>query len=121
MVQKQTMLEVADNSGARKVMVIQIYGGSNKRTAKIGDRVLVTVKEALPNTKAEKGKKYKAVIVRQKRTLQRKDSAIRFDKNACVLINENGDPVGTRVFGPVARELRTQGFMKIISLAPEVL
>lgn len=124
MVQVETNLVVADNSGARSVRIIRLYGGSIRHQSSIGDIVLVTVKEAIPDGKVHKSDIVKAVIVRTKYPVQRADaSSIKFDDNACVLINEDGTPIGTRVFGPVARELRDkgEGFMKIISLAPEVL
>ncbi len=116
------MLEVADNSGAKKVQCIKVMGGSHKRYARIGDIVVVSIKEALPEGNVKKGTVAKAVVVRTKKDTRRPDgSYIRFDQNAVVLINAEGDPVGTRIFGPVARELRWKEFMKIISLAPEVI
>ncbi len=122
MIQPQTILEVADNSGAKKVMCVRVMGGSNKRYAGIGDVIVVSVKEAIPDGTAKKGQVAKAVIVRTVDSVRRDDgSYIRFDKNAAVLINAQGEPVGTRIFGPVARELRWKKFMKIISLAPEVV
>lgn len=124
MVQTETNLKVADNSGARVVRVFRIYGGSHVKSASVGDIVLCAVKDAIPNGKVKKSDVVKAVIVRTSYPIERKDgSTIRFDDNACVIINEDKTPVGTRVFGPVARELRDKGedFMKIISLAPEVL
>ena len=122
MIQARTILEVADNSGAKKVMCIRVMGGSNRRYASIGDVIVVSVKEAIPDGTAKKGQVAKAVIVRSVDSLRRDDgSYIRFDKNAAVLINEQGEPIGTRIFGPVARELRWKKFMKIISLAPEVV
>lgn len=122
MIQPRTILEVADNSGARKVMCIRVMGGSNRRYASIGDVIVVSVKEAIPDGTAKKGQVAKAVIVRSVDSLRRDDgSYIRFDKNAAVLINAQGEPMGTRIFGPVARELRWKKFMKIISLAPEVV
>ena len=122
MIQTQTVLEVADNSGAKKVMCIKVIGGSRRRYARIGDKVVVTVKEALPNGNIKKGTVTKAVVVRTKKELRRPDgSYIRFDQNAVVIINAEGDPVGTRIFGPVARELRWKDYMKIVSLAPEVI
>src|SRR3990170_4738507 len=122
MIQPRTILEVADNSGAKKVMCIRVMGGSNRRYASIGDVIVVSVKEAIPDGTAKKGQVAKAGIVRSIDSLRRDDgSYIRFDKNAAVLINEQGEPIGTRIFGPVARELRWKKFMKIISLAPEVL
>lgn len=122
MIQVQTVLDVADNSGAKKVMCIRVSGGSRRRYARIGDRIVVSVKEAIPNSNVKKGSVMKAVVVRTKKELRRQDgSYIRFDQNAAVLINAEGEPVGTRIFGPVARELRWKDYMKIISLAPEVL
>lgn len=124
MVQVETNLVVADNSGARSVRIFRIYGGTRRRTATVGDIVQCAVKDAIPNAKVKKGDIVKAVIVRTAYPLERRDgSTIRFDDNACVIINEDKTPVGTRVFGPVARELREkgEGFMKIVSLAPEVL
>lgn len=122
MIQPRTIIEVADNSGARKVMCIRVMGGSNRRYASIGDVIVVSVKEAIPDGTAKKGQVAKAVVVRTVDSLRRDDgSYIRFDKNAAVLINAQGEPIGTRIFGPVARELRWKKFMKIISLAPEVV
>jgi len=122
MIQQQSVLQVADNSGAKRVMCIKVLGGSRRRYASIGDIIVVSVKEAIPNSKVKKGDVKKAVIVRTKRELRRRDgSTIRFDENSAVLINEQGEPLGTRIFGPVARELRGKKFAKIISLAPEVL
>ncbi len=122
MVQQQTVLKVADNSGARELMVIRVMGGSKVKTGNIGDIVVGTVKKATPNGTVGKGKVVKAVIVRSKFGLRRKDgSYIKFDDNACVIIKDDMTPVGTRVFGPVARELRDKDFMKIVSLAKEVL
>ncbi len=122
MIQMQTILEVADNSGARKIAVINPIGGSTGRSASLGDVVSAAVKEAAPRSAVKKGQVVRAVIVRTKKGYRRRDgSYIRFDGNAAVLVNEQGEPVGTRVFGPVARELRERKFMKIISLAPEVL
>ncbi|NOY64684.1 MAG: 50S ribosomal protein L14 [Nitrospirae bacterium] len=122
MIQVQSMLNVADNSGAKKVMCIRVLGGSHRRYARVGDIIVVSVKEATPNGTVKKGSKMKAVVVRTKKETRRPDGTyIRFDENACVLINAQGEPVGTRVFGPVARELRWKEFTKIISLAPEVL
>lgn len=116
------MLNVADNSGAKRVLCIRVLGGTGRRYARIGDVIVVSVKEALPNSKVKKGDVAKAVIVRTRKEIQRGDgSSIRFDENAAVLINQYGEPVGTRIFGPVARELRAKRYMKIISLAPEVL
>jgi large subunit ribosomal protein L14 len=122
MVQMQTRLDVADNSGARSVMCIKVLGGSRRRYAGIGDIIVVSVKDASPNSKVKKGDVMKAVIVRTHKEVNRNDgSYIRFDNNSAVLINNQNEPVGTRIFGPVARELRAKNFMKIISLAPEVI
>jgi large subunit ribosomal protein L14 len=122
MIQQETVLEVADNSGAKKVLCIRVLGGFHRKYASIGDRIVVSVKEADPNGTVKKGSVAKAVVVRTKKAVRRPDgSYIRFDQNAAVLINAEGDPVGTRIFGPVARELRWKEFMKIISLAPEVI
>lgn len=122
MVQEYTRLNVADNTGAKKVMCIRVLGGSKRRFATVGDVIIVTVKQALPNAAIKKGDKSKAVIVRTKKEKRRPDgSYIRFDENAAVLINDQMEPKGTRIFGPVARELREKQFMKIVSLAPEVL
>jgi len=122
MVQEYTRLNVADNTGAKKVMCIRVYGGSGRRYASVGDIIMVAVKQAMPNSTIKKGDKSKAVIVRTRKEKRRKDgSYIRFDENAAVLINDLNEPKGTRIFGPVARELREKQFMKIISLAPEVL
>ncbi len=122
MIQLRTMLEVADNSGAKKVQCIKVMGGSHKRYARLGDIVVVSIKEALPEGNVKKGTVAKAVVVRTKKDTRRPDgSYIRFDQNAVVLINPEGDPIGTRIFGPVARELRWKEFMKIVSLAPEVV
>ena len=122
MIQMQTYLEVADNSGARKVQCIKVLGGSKRRTASVGDVIVVTVKEAIPNGRVKKGEVHRAVIVRTAKDVQRPDgTSIRFDRNAAVLITPQREPVGTRIFGPVTRELRAKRFMKIISLAPEVL
>ena len=122
MIQPQTILKVADNSGAKKIMCIRILGGSFRRSGNIGDVVVGTVKKAIPNSNVKKGKVVKAVIVRTVKGVKRPDgSHIKFDDNACVLIKDDKSPVGTRVLGPVARELRDKDFMKIISLAPEVL
>ena len=122
MIQMQSILEVADNSGARKVMCIKVLGGSKRRYAGIGDIIKVSVKEALPNSRVKKGGVYDAVIVRTKKGVRRRDgSLIRFDSNAAVILNANRQPMGTRIFGPVTRELRGDNFMKIVSLAPEVL
>ena len=122
MIQQETMLNVADNSGAKRVLCIRVLGGTRRRYARVGDVVIVSVKEAIPNSKVRKGDVARAVVVRTKKEIPRPDgSFIRFDENAAVLINPSGDPVGTRIFGPVARELRARRYMKIISLAPEVL
>jgi|TARA_X000000368_G_scaffold33787_1_gene24804 large subunit ribosomal protein L14 len=122
MIQELSYLEVADNSGARKLMCIRVLGGSKKKFAKVGDVIKVTVKEAIPTGRVKKGEVVDAVIVRTKNKLRRSDgSAIRFDDNAAVLINAQKQPIGTRVFGPVSRELRSEEFMRIVSLAPEVL
>ena len=122
MIQSHTVLEVADNSGAKRVECIKVLGGSRRRYASIGDIIVVAIKEALPNTKVKKGDTAKAVVVRTKREWSRPDgSYIKFDANSAVLINAQLEPIGTRIFGPVARELRAKKFMKIISLAPEVL
>ncbi len=122
MIQEETNLVVADNSGARRVRCIRVLGGHEKRYATIGDIIVVSVKDAIPNAGVKKGDKSRAVIVRTKKEIRRKDgSFIRFDENAAVLLNNQGEPRGTRIFGPVARELRDKNFMKIISLAPEVL
>ncbi len=122
MVQQESVLNVADNSGAKKVYCIRIAGGSKRKYAGVGDVITVSVKEAIPNSKVPKGSVMRAVVVRTRKEVRRPDgSYIRFDDNAAVLINKDGEPIGTRVFGPVARELRAKSFMKIISLAPEVL
>lgn len=122
MIQMQSRMTVADNSGAREVQCIKVLGGSHRRTASVGDVVVVSVKEAIPRGKVKKGDVRRAVIVRTRFGLQRKyGEKIRFDSNACVLISPNGEPIGTRIFGPVTRELRVGGYMKIISLASEVL
>jgi large subunit ribosomal protein L14 len=122
MIQMQTNLDVADNSGARRVMCIKVLGGSHRRTATVGDVIVVSIKEAIPRGRVKKGDVHRAVIVRTAKELRRGDgSSIRFDRNAAVLINKQGEPIGTRIFGPVTRELRGRKFMKIISLAPEVL
>ena len=122
MIQMQTMLSAADNSGARKVMCVKVLGGSKRRYARVGDVIKVTVKEAIPRGKVKKGEVYNAVVVRTTKAVRRPDgSAIRFDGNAAVLLNNQLQPIGTRIFGPVTRELRGEKFMKIISLAPEVL
>jgi large subunit ribosomal protein L14 len=122
MIQMQTNLEVADNSGARRVQCIKVLGGSKRRFASVGDVIVVSVKDASPKGRVKKGDVRRAVIVRTAKDVQRPDgSAIRFDTNAAVLINKNNEPIGTRIFGPIPRELRGKNFMKIISLAPEVL
>ena len=122
MIQMQTNLEVADNSGARRVQCIKVLGGSKRRFASVGDVIVVSVKEAIPNGKVKKGEVVRAVIVRTSNGIFRFDgSKIKFDKNAVVLLTKEGEPIGTRIFGPVTRELRTKRFTKIISLAPEVL
>ncbi len=122
MIQTESTLEVADNSGARKVACIRVLGGSRRRYASIGDVIVVTVKDAIPNARVKKGEVRRAVVVRTRKEIGRADgSYIRFDDNAAVLIDAQREPVGTRIFGPVARELRARRFMKIISLAPEVL
>lgn len=122
MIQTETILNVADNSGAKKVLCIRVLGGTRKRYAGIGDVIVVTVKEAIPHAKVKKGDVLDAVIVRTAKELKRpEDTTVSFDENAAVLLSNSGEPIGTRIFGPVARELRSLGFMKIISLAPEVL
>jgi large subunit ribosomal protein L14 len=122
MIQTQTVLQSADNSGARRLMCIKVLGGSKRRYARIGDIIKVTIKDAIPRGRVKKGEVYNAVVVRTRKGLRRPDgSAIRFDGNAAVLLNNRLEPIGTRIFGPVTRELRTNRFMKIISLAPEVL
>ena len=122
MIQMQSTLAVADNSGAKKLMCVKVLGGSKRRFATIGDTIIVAIREAMPNSKVKKGAVARAVIVRTSKEIRRDNgSYIRFDDNAAVLVNQNGDPVGTRIFGPVARELRARKYMKIVSLAPEVL
>ncbi|RED53722.1 50S ribosomal protein L14 [Aestuariispira insulae] len=122
MIQMQTNLDVADNSGARRVQCIKVLGGSHRRTASVGDVIVVSVKEAIPRGRVKKGDVHRAVIVRTAKEIARPDgSTIKFDSNAAVLINKNGEPIGTRIFGPVVRELRAKRYMKIISLAPEVI
>ncbi len=122
MIQMQTRLDVADNSGAKKVQCIKVLGGSKKRTATIGEIIVVSVKDAVPRGRVKKGDVHRAVVVRTAKGIRRQDgSVIRFDGNAAVLINKQGEPIGTRIFGPVTRELRARKYMKIISLAPEVL
>jgi large subunit ribosomal protein L14 len=122
MIQMQTNLDVADNSGAKRVQCIKVLGGAKRRTAGVGDVIVVSVKEAIPRGRVKKGEVLQAVVVRTAKEIHRPDgSSIRFDRNAAVLINKQGEPIGTRIFGPVTRELRARKFMKIISLAPEVL
>ena len=122
MIQVETNLDVADNSGARRVQCIKVLGGSKRKTAQVGDIIVVSVKDAIPRGRVKKGDVHRAVIVRTAKEVRRPDgSAIRFDRNAAVLINKQQEPIGTRIFGPVTRELRVKGHMKIISLAPEVL
>jgi len=122
MIQTETVLNVADNSGAKKILCIRVLGGTRKRYASIGDIIVVTVKEAIPHAKVKKGDVLNAVVVRTVKSIRRpEDTSVKFDENAAVLLANNGEPIGTRIFGPIARELRSLGFMKIISLAPEVL
>lgn len=122
MIQMESVLDVADNSGAKSVLCVKVIGGSKRKTAGIGDVIVVSIRDAIPRGKVKKGDIHKAVIVRQRFALHRKDgTTIRFDRNAAVLINKDQEPIGTRIFGPVTRELRSLGFMKIISLAEEVL
>ncbi|OGQ96246.1 MAG: 50S ribosomal protein L14 [Deltaproteobacteria bacterium RIFOXYD12_FULL_57_12] len=122
MIQTETVLDVADNSGAKKVLCIRVLGGTRRRYARVGDIIVVSVKEAMPHSKVKKGDVMRAVIVRTIKEIKRMDdTTVRFDENSAVLLANSGEPVGTRIFGPVARELRAKGFMKIISLAPEVL
>lgn len=122
MIQMQTVLNAADNSGARRVQCIKVLGGSHRRYARVGDVIKVSVKDAIPRGKVKKGEVYNAVVVRTRKGIRRADgSSIRFDQNAAVILNAKLEPVGTRIFGPVTRELRTEKFMKIVSLAPEVL
>ena len=122
MIQMQTNLDVADNSGARRVQCIKVLGGSKRKTASIGDIIVVSIKEAIPRGRVKKGEVMRAVIVRTAKDIRRRDgSVIRFDRNAAVLVNNQGEPIGTRIFGPVTRELRAKNLMKIVSLAPEVL
>ncbi len=122
MIQQETNLEVADNSGARRVMCIKVLGGSKRRVAGVGDVIVISVKDAIPRGRVKKGEVHQAVVVRTAAPIKREDgSIIRFDRNAAVLIDKQGEPIGTRIFGPVTRELRGRQFMKIISLAPEVL
>ena len=122
MIQMQTNLDVADNSGARRVMCIKVLGGAKRRYATVGDKIVVSVKEAIPRGRVKKGDVLQAIVVRTSQGIKRKDgSVIRFDKNAAVIVNKQGEPIGTRIFGPVPRELRAKNHMKVISLAPEVL
>ena len=122
MIQMQTNLDVADNSGARRMQCIKVLGGSKRKFASVGDQIVVTVKEAIPRGKVKKGEIHRAVIVRTAKEIRRDDgTAIRFDRNAAVLLSPQGEPIGTRIFGPVIRDLRAKSYMKIISLAPEVL
>ncbi len=122
MIQTETNLDVADNSGAKRVQCIRVLGGTGRRTASVGDIIVVSVKDAIPRGRVKKGNVHRAVIVRTAKEVHRPDgTSIRFDRNAAVIIGQNNEPVGTRIFGPVTRELRARGFMKIISLAPEVL
>ncbi|MFI4853135.1 MAG: 50S ribosomal protein L14 [Candidatus Makana argininalis] len=122
MIQEQTILKVADNSGARTVMCIKVLGGSHRKYASLGDIIKITIKEAIPRGKVKKGDVLKAVIVRTKKNYHRLDgSIIRFDNNSCVLLNNSDQPIGTRIFGPITRELKNEKFMKIVSLAPEVI
>ncbi len=122
MIQAESMLRVADNSGARRVLCVKVLGGSRRRYASIGDMVVVSIKEALPNSRVKKKQLHRAVVVRTRKEVSRSDgSYIRFDDNSVVLVDTNREPIGTRIFGPVARELRAKRFMKIVSLAPEVL
>jgi large subunit ribosomal protein L14 len=122
MIQQETNLDVADNSGARRVQCIRVIGGSFRRYATVGDIIVVSVKDAIPRGRVKKGEVLRAVVVRTAKDIHRADgSVIRFDRNAAVLINKQGEPIGTRIFGPVTRELRSKGYMKIVSLAPEVL
>ena len=122
MIQAETILNVADNSGAKKVYCIKVLGGTRRKYARVGDVIVVSVRESMPNSKVRKGDVLRAVVVRTAKEIRREDSSyIRFDDNSAVLINQQNEPIGTRIFGPVARELRSKRFMKIISLAPEVL
>ena len=122
MIQMQTVLGAADNSGARRLLCVKVLGGSKRRYARVGDVIKVSIKEAIPRSKVKKGELYNAVVVRTRKGVRRPDgSLIRFDSNAAVLLNNQLQPIGTRIFGPVTRELRTENFMKIVSLAPEVL
>ena len=122
MIQQETILDVADNSGARRVLCIRVLGGTRRRYASIGDVIVVSVKEAIPRGRVKKGDVLQAIVVRTSQAIKRKDgSVIRFDKNAAVIVNKQSEPIGTRIFGPVPRELRAKNHMKVISLAPEVL
>lgn len=122
MIQSESTLQVADNSGARRVLVVKVLGGTNRRYASVGDVIIVSIKEALPNSRVKKKQLHRAVIVRTRKEIGRSDgSYIRFDDNSVVLLDQNQEPIGTRIFGPVARELRAKRFMRIVSLAPEVL
>ena len=122
MIQMQSNLDVADNSGARRIQCIKVLGGSGRKTAAVGDIIVVSIKEAIPRGRVKKGDVHRAVIVRTSKELRRNDgTCIRFDKNAAALVNKSNEPIGTRIFGPVTRELRSRKFMKIVSLAPEVL
>ncbi len=122
MIQVETSLDVADNSGARRVQCIRVLGGSRRKYASVGDIIVVSIKDAIPRGRVKKGEVTRAVVVRTAKDVRRPDgSSIRFDRNAAVLINKQGEPIGTRIFGPVTRELRSKGYMKIVSLAPEVL
>ena len=122
MIQQETRLKVADNTGAKEVLCFKVLGGSRRKYASIGDQIVITVKKALPGGMVKKGEVHRAVVVRTRKEISRRDgSRIRFDENAAVLLNSAGEPIGTRIFGPVARELRDSGYMRIISMAPEVL
>lgn len=122
MIQVRSNLDVADNSGAQRVQCVKVLGGSKRKVAAVGDVIVVSIKDAIPRGKVKKGEVHRALIVRTRKEIRRKDgSAIRFDKNAAVLVDKDGEPIGTRIFGPVTRELRAHGFVKIMSLAPEVL
>ena len=122
MIQQETRLKVADNTGAKEILCFKVLGGSRRKYASIGDQIVITIKKAIPGGMVKKGEVHRAVIVRTRKELNRKDgSLIRFDENAAVILNSSGEPRGTRIFGPVARELRDNGFMRIVSMAPEVL
>ena len=122
MIQQETRLKVADNTGAKEVLCFKVLGGSRRKYASIGDKIVITVKKAIPGGMVKKGEVHRAVVVRTRKEISRRDgSRIRFDENAAVLLNSAGEPIGTRIFGPVARELRDSGYMRIISMAPEVL